>query len=81
MILLYPVSTEKAIKIMEMENKITFVVDKRASKEAIANSFAEEFGVKPSSINTQIKNNKKIAVIKLKPENQAADIASKLGLM
>ena len=81
MILLYPVSTEKAIKIMEIENKMTFVVDKRASKEAILNAFAEEFKIKPVSVNTQIRNNKKIAVIKIGPENQASDIASKLGMM
>ena len=81
MILLYPVSTEKAIKIMEIENKMTFVVDKRASKASIMNAFTEEFKVRPLSVNTQIKNNKKIAIIKLKPENQAVDIASKLGLM
>lgn len=81
MILLYPVSTEKAIKIMETENKITFVVDKRASKMSIANAFTEEFKIKPLSVNTQLKKNKKIAVIKLNQENHAADIASKLGLM
>jgi len=81
MILMHPVSTEKAIKIMELENKITFVVDRRASKKAILNAFADEFKVKPLSVNTQIRNNKKIAVIKLGPETQAADIASKLGMM
>ena len=42
-ILLYPVSTEKAIKMMEIENKIIFVVDMRASKTEIINAFQEEF--------------------------------------
>jgi len=81
MILQYPVSTEKAIKIIETENKLTFVVDRRTTKKDIAKAFQEEFKIKPLTINTQIKNNKKIAYIKLKPENPALDIATKLGLM
>lgn len=81
MILVHPISTEKAIKMIETENKIAFVVDKRATKTDIINAFQEEFKIKPISINTQIKKNKKIAFIKLKPENQAIDVATKLGLM
>lgn len=81
MILQHPISTEKAIKMIETENKMAFIVDKRASKAEIMNAFQEEFKVKPLSVNTHIKRNKKIAYVKLKPENQAIDIATRLGLM
>ncbi len=81
MILLYPVSTEKAIKMMETENKITFVVDMRASKTEIINAFQEEFKIKPTSVNTHVKKSKKYAYIKLKQETPAIDVATRLGLM
>ena len=80
-ILLYPVSTEKAIKMMEIENKIIFVVDMRSSKTEIINAFQEEFKIKPISVNTQVKRSKKFAFIKLKQETPAIDIATRLGLM
>lgn len=81
MILQYPLSTEKSVKMIEMENKITFVVDRRASRKEIEKEFFKEFGVKPLSINVHLKGNKKIAFIKLRQENPAIDIATKLGLM
>lgn len=80
-ILKYPVATEKAVKIIETENKLTFVVDKRATKKDIAEAFEKEFKIKPLNVNTQIRHNKKIAYIKLKTETPALDIATKLGLM
>lgn len=80
-VLLYPLTTEKAIKMIEMENKITFVVDRRADKQSIAKAIEETFGAKVEKITTQIENNKKIARIKLKPETPAIDIATKLGML
>jgi len=81
MILKYPISTEKVVKLIETENKLVFVVDRRASKYQIAREFEKEFKVKPLKINTEIRGSKKMAFIKLKPENPALDIATKLGIM
>ncbi len=81
MILQYPLSSEKIVRIMEAENKIVFTVDRRATKKEIADEFEKQFKFKPVQINTKIKGNKKIAYIKLKAENSAMDIATKLGLM
>ena len=81
MILKYPLSTEKIVKLIETENKIAFIVDRRASKAQIAREFEKEFKFKPIKINTQIRGSEKIAYIKLKPENPALDIATKLGIM
>jgi len=81
MILEYPLTTEKAVRMIEAENKIIFVVDIRASKQEIKKAVEKDFNVKIESVNTEIKQNKKIAIIKLKKEFKAMDIATKLGLM
>lgn len=80
-ILLCPLTTEKAIKAIEIENKISFIVDKRATKSQIAQILKEKFKAKIAKINTEIRNNKKIAIIKLKAETPAIDIATKFGIM
>ena len=81
MIIQYPLTTEKAVKMIESENKITFIVDRRSSKQEIKKTVEKEFNVKVESVNTEIKQNKKIAFVKLKKEFKAMDIATKLGLM
>lgn len=80
-ILITPITTEKAIRAIELENKISFVVDTRATKPQIAEAIKDMFKVKITKINVQIRNNKKIATIKLGAETPAIDIATKLGLM
>jgi len=81
MIIQYPLTTEKAVKMIESENKMTFIVDRRSSKQEIKKTVEKEFNVKVESVNTEIKQNKKIAFVKLKKEFKAIDIATKLGLM
>lgn len=80
-ILLYPITTEKAIRQIEVENKISFIVDIRATKAQIAEAIKTMFKVKVDKINLQIRNNKKIALIKLKAETPAIDVATKLGMI
>jgi large subunit ribosomal protein L23 len=81
MIIQYPLTTEKAVKMIESENKMTFIVDRRTSKQEIKKTVEKEFNVKVESVNTEIRQNKKIAFVKLKKEFKAMDIATKLGLM
>jgi large subunit ribosomal protein L23 len=80
-VLLEPLTTEKVIRQIELENKIAFIVDRKATKEQIKKELEETFKAKVQDINTQIRNNKKIAFIKLKADTPAIDIATKLGLM
>ena len=80
-VLLNPITTEKAVRQIELENKISFVVDMRATKGQIATALKEMFKAKIAKINVQVRNNKKIAVIKLKQDSPAIDIATKLGMM
>lgn len=80
-ILLEPITTEKAIRQIELENKIAFFVKRKAKKEQIKDELEQTFKVKVEMINTHIRNNKKIAFIKLKSDAPAIDVATKLGLM
>lgn len=80
-ILIYPITTEKAVRMIEIENKITFAVDRRSKKEDIKKEIEKTFKVKVDKINFHIVKNKKIAYIKLKKENPAIEIATKLGMI
>jgi large subunit ribosomal protein L23 len=81
-ILKFPHMTEKSIGLVERENKLVFIVDRRASKQKIKKAFEEAFNVEVQSINTLItRSGKKKAFIKLKPKYQAADVAVRLGII
>ena len=81
-ILKYPHKTEKSISVVEKENKIVFIVDRRFNKEEIKKAFEEVFKVKVEKVNTLIdRRGRKKAFIKLKPEYPAADVAVKLGMI
>lgn len=81
-VLLYPIISEKTIRLIERENKIVFAVDIRSNKKEIKEEFEKMFNVKVEKVNTLItpKGIKK-AYIKLKKEYKALDIASKLGII
>lgn len=81
-ILKHPINTEKAVKLMESENKILFVVDMKANKEQIKKATEEMFKVKVLKVNTLITSDgKKRAYIQLSPENPAMDIMTQIGLI
>jgi ribosomal protein uL23 len=80
-IIKYPLSTEKSIRLMESENKLVFIVDKKAKKGEIKKAFEELFKVKIVKVNTHIFGGKKRAYIKFSQETPAIDIATQLGLM
>ncbi len=76
-----PITTEKAVMMIERENILTFQVSSKMKKEEIKKEIEEIFEVKIEKIRTLIRNNKKYAYIKLKGDVLAIDIATKLGLM
>lgn len=81
-ILKYPYLTEKSIGLVEKENKIVFIVDRKADKKQIKEAFEKVFEVKAQKINTEITaRGEKKAYIKLKPEFKAVDVATKLGMV
>ena len=82
MILKYPLSTEKSIRLMESENKLVFVVDSKANKQEIKKVVEDIFKVKVVAVNTlNDSKGRKRAYVKFSAENPAIDLATKLGLM
>jgi large subunit ribosomal protein L23 len=80
-VLKYPLSTEKAVRQMETENKLIFIVDPKANKKTIKWAVEKAFNVKVESVNTAImRDGKKKAYIKLKPETPASEVTTALGL-
>ncbi len=76
-----PITTEKAIRMIETDNVLLFEVEKKDKKPEIKKEFEEMFKSKVDKINTLLKGNKKVAYIKLNEKNPAIDIATKLGMM
>ena len=76
-----PITTEKAVKLIEIENTLLFQVDRRLNKEKIKKEFEEQFDVKVRGVRVLIRHNKKLAYIKLNKKNPAIDLATKLGMM
>ncbi len=81
-IIKYPLTTEKSVKFVEQENKLTFIVDKKSNKIEIMNAIEKMFKVKVIKINTTIlTDGTKKAYVKLAKESNARDVITKMGLM
>ncbi len=82
MIIKHPISTEKAIRLLNEENKLIFIVDRKSKKNEIAIELEKMFDAKVEQIRTLIdrKGNKK-AYVRFTAETPALDIATKLGLL
>ncbi len=78
---LKPIVTEKAVMLIERENALTFRTEKNVTKDEIKKEVESLFNVKVEKIRTLIKENKKVAYVKLKKEFPALDIATKLGVI
>ena len=78
----YPLMTEKAVRVIDAENKLVFVVDRKANKQQIKTDVERKLGVKVIGVNTLYdQKGKKRAYVQLSPETPAVDLATKLGLM
>lgn len=81
-VLKYPLATEKSVGMIDRENTIIYVTDKRATKTQIKAEFEGTFNVKVERVNTEnTVTNLKKAFIRLKPAYKASDIAIKLKLV
>ena len=76
------VITQDAVSLIEKENKLTFIVDLRATKADVKRAVEELYGVMVEKVNTMITpRGEKKAYVKLKPEYKAADLAVELGIL
>ncbi|MEE9593804.1 MAG: 50S ribosomal protein L23 [Candidatus Hydrothermarchaeales archaeon] len=80
-IIVHPDVTEKSMKLIEAENKLTFIVNLRASKRNIVEAVEKLYEVKVTGVNTLVtpKGLKK-AYVKLAPEFKAEVVATNMGI-
>jgi large subunit ribosomal protein L23 len=77
----HPLVTEKAMDLMDFENKLEFIVHLEANKPEIREEIEERFDVGVDNVNTMItmKGEKK-AIVKLDEDSDAQDVASRIGV-
>jgi large subunit ribosomal protein L23 len=76
-----PYVTEKTFDMIERQNKLVFLVDRKASKKKIRSAIETLYDVKVLSVNTALTLIGKKAYVRLSAESSATDLASKLGLV
>lgn len=77
----HPHITEKAMDAMDFENKLQFIVDLQATKPEIASAIEERYSVSVVKVNTQVTaDGTKKATVRLAEEDDAQDIASRIGV-
>ena len=82
LVVVYPMMSEDTVKLIEAENKITFIVNDKANKHDVKRAVEELYEVKVSRVYTlTTPEGKKKAYVKLSPESKASDLAVKLGLL
>lgn len=81
-IIFYPYQTEKAIRLAQKENKLVFIVDRKANKKQIKEAIEKWLNVKVEKVNTLItRKGLKKTYVKLKKEYNANEILAKLGVI
>ncbi|QSZ67145.1 50S ribosomal protein L23 [Methanofollis aquaemaris] len=82
MALKHPYVTEKAMMMLENENKLQVLVERSASKDGIKREVEKAFEQPVTSVRTMMtmKGQKK-AVVSFENDNAAEEILSRLGVM
>ncbi len=87
-VLLHPYVTEKTLNFLEGTpalkqtdgNRLEFIVRRTATKTQIREAFETLFEVKVEKVNTYIHRDGKHAIIKLRKEFRAEDVAMRIGV-
>ncbi len=81
-IVLYPLITEKVVSTIEKENKIAFIVAKHADKSRVKEAVEEMHKVKVESVRiVNDRKGRKKAIVRLRKDFKADDLATKLGVI
>ena len=81
-VLLYPQLAEKSMNMVEIENKLVFIVNPKARKSEIREAVEKNFSVRVIGVQTMTtRKNQKKAFVKLHPDDSASEIASRLGML
>lgn len=81
-VILRPVTSEKSVRLMESDNKLTLIVNRNANKQKIKKAVEDLFNVKVVKVNTlNTPRNEKKAFVKLSSDDIALDIGAELGMI
>jgi large subunit ribosomal protein L23 len=77
----HPHVTEKAMNDMDFQNKLQFIVDVDAAKPEIESEIEERFDTQVTNVNTMVTmRGRKKAIVTFGEEDDAQDIASRIGV-
>ena len=80
-IIKFPLATETALKRIEDHNTLVFLCDQKATKAMIKKAVEKRYSVKTIKVNTLIRlDGLKKAYVRLAPDTQAMEVATKIGL-
>lgn len=78
----YPLTTESAMKMIEDNNTIVFIVDVRANKPKIKTAIGKMYDIQAAKVNTLVRpDGQKKAYVRLTGDQDALDVASKIGII
>lgn len=81
-VVLYPLMTEVASRLLETENKLVLMVSLKATKGDVRKAVEELYDVRVKRVNVLITpRGEKKAFVKLHPDYKAVDVAIKLGIL
>merc|ERR1711962_1207707 len=81
-IIKYPLTTESAMKKIEDNNTLVFIVDKRANKPMIKMAVKKLYDVEIAKVNTLVRPDcEKKAYVRLASDYDALDVANKIGII
>merc|ERR1711872_79537 len=78
----FPLTTESAMKKIEDNNTLVFIVDKRANKPLVKQAVKKLYDIEVARVNTLIRpDGEKKAYVRLMPDYDALDVANKIGII
>lgn len=78
----FPLTTESAMKKIEDNNTLVFIVHKKANKPQIKSAVKKLYDIDVSKVNTLIRpDGEKKAYVRLAPDYDALDVANKIGII
>ncbi|MEM2383568.1 MAG: 50S ribosomal protein L23 [Desulfurococcaceae archaeon] len=81
-VIVKPIQSEKALGLIERQNTLVFIVDRKAGKHDVKRAVEEIFEVRVDEVRTVITpRGLKKAYVKLSPEYKASEVATKLGML
>ncbi|XP_048968930.1 60S ribosomal protein L23a-like [Canis lupus dingo] len=81
-IIKFPLTTESALKKIEDNNTLVFIVDVKANKHQIKQAVKKLYDIDVAKVNTLIRpDGEKKAYVRLAPDYDALDVANKIGII